>query len=659
MCTAGRGDDTTAVVAPQEAEVLPVHAASHAGRPIGRTAAAALLAVGVLAGTPAMASTAAAAPGSAWGSIAAPSVPQLAPAVSHLDPGLRAAGGVVERVLVTASGGVHAAADAVRSVGGRVGAALPLVDGVAAAVPAARLAELSAVAGVLAVTKDRHVSFTALQDEARDGSSPFTATTQATAAWGAGNRGRGVGIAVLDTGVSSVDAFAGRLVHGPDLSGEGTTVDTFGHGTVMAGLAAGRDTDRAGLRSGVAPEATVVAVKVAGRNGAVDVSTILQGMHWVSAYAEQYGIRVLNLSWGTASTQDPAVDPLNHAVQRLWQQGIVVVVSAGNSGPAAGTIAKPGDDPMVLTVGAYDDKGDSNTRNDTVPAWSSRGPTAAGLAKPDLVAPGRTLVTAGSPGSAVMQENPKALLTGGLVKGSGTSQAAAVTSGLAALVVAAHPTWTPDQVKRVLTRTASPLTSAPSGTAGAGRVQLAAALTADPGPAVWQRPTATGLGSLEDSRGGSTVEVVCPGATEATPVLGEVDVRCEAWDAAAWTGSRWNGDAWTGSRWNDAAWTGSRWNGESWTGGTWSGGAWSDQAWTGSRWNGSNWTGSRWNGSRWNGSRWNGSRWNGSRWNGSRWNGSRWNSTLDVTQSNDFLTAFWGQRPKAGLTLPGETSDAE
>ena len=567
--------------------------------------------------------------------------------LGHLDPGLRTDGPQAQRVLVTA-GSPQAAAEAVRSLGGRVGVTLPLVGGVAATVAADRLPELAATAGVRAVTKERQVRFAGTGADPTKGASSFASPASLGAAWSAGNRGRGVGIAVIDTGVSSVDGLAGRLVHGPDLSGEGSTIDTHGHGTVMAGVAAGAAAG-SGTHSGVAPEATVVAVKVAGRNGAVDVSTMLQAMHWVSAYADQYGIRVLNLSWGTDSTQDPAVDPLNHAVQRLWQQGIVVVVAAGNSGPRAGTVTKPADDPMVLTVGAYDDKGDADDRNDTVPAWSSRGPTAAGIAKPDVVAPGRTLVSLRSPGSEIEAANPRALVGAGHILGSGTSQAAAVVSGLSALVLAQHPTWTPDQVKRALTSTAAPLTSAARTDQGAGRVRLAGALTAAPGPATWQHPTATGLGSLEASRGSSHVEVVCPDAQVATVVVGELDARCEGWDGSRWSGSRWSGDAWTGSRWSHEDWTGSRWSGSEWTGGSWSG----------SRWSGEAWTGSRWSGSAWSGSRWSGSRWSGSRWSGSRWSGSRWSSTLEATQRDGFLTAFWGHKPPAGLTLPGEVADTQ
>ena len=604
----------------------------------GRATGVLLLVALVATLVQALSSAASSSQGSSWGR------------VSHLDPGLTTLGSGLSSVLVTATGGVEAAADAVRATGGSVRAPLPLVDGVAASVPATRLGELSLTPGVLAVTKDRDAGFTAAPADpsstgtaqgdaapsAGASTSTFAAASQVGAAWSKGNQGQGVGIAVLDTGVSAVPDFAGRLVQGPDLSGEDSPVDTHGHGTVMAGVAAGSGAASAGRHTGVAPQATVVSVKVAGRDGAVDVSTILQAMHWVSSYREQYGIRVLSLSWGTPSTQDPAVDPLNHAVQRLWQQGIVVVVAAGNSGPHAGTVTKPADDPMVLTVGAYDDKGDSSAGNDTLTSWSSRGPTAAGIAKPDVVAPGRTLVAARSIGSEIEAANPSGLVGDGYIKGSGTSQAAAVVSGLAALVLAEHPTWTPDQVKRVLTDTASPLTSAGRASQGAGRVQLAAALQADPGPAHWQVPTATGVGSLELSRGGSTVEVVCPGAVEATPLVGELDARCQPWSGSRWSGSRWSDEAWTGSRWSEEAWAGSRWSGTDWTG---------------SRWSDSTWSGSRWSGSRWSGEAWAGSRWSGSRWSGSRWSGSRWSSLSPVTKGDDFLTAFWGQEAGEGRTL--------
>ena len=616
-------------------------------RSLDRRAVAALVALLALLGTQMSAAAAPAARGSAWGFSAA------------LDPGLPTVGDSLQKVIVTARGGAAAAAEAVRRIGGTVGDSLPLVGGVSAKVPAAQLTELAELPGVTAVTANRTAFFEELSYDESVTASNFTKSTGATSAWAQGNLGTGVGIAVLDTGVSEMNDFKGRLIHGPDLSGEGTLVDTYGHGTVMAGVAAGSGMDSAGnpggAYTGVAPKANVVAVKVAGRNGAVDVSTMLQGMHWVNAYKEQFNIRVLNLSWGTTSTQDPKVDPLNYAVQRLWQNGIVVVVAAGNLGPNKSTITKPADDPMVLTVGAYDDKSDLNPGNDGLNSWSSRGPTAQGLNKPDVVVPGRTLIAARSFGSKVEVENTKAHVAPSYIKGSGTSQAAAVVSGLAALVVAKNPGYTPDQVKKVLMSTASPIGAGVTNE-GSGRVQLAAALSSDPGAASWQTPTATGLGSLEASRGGRNVEVVCPGQTTRTVVTGEIDVMCEAWNGSAWTGSAWTGSAWTGSAWTGSAWTGSAWTGSAWTGSAWTGSAWTGGIWTGSAWTGSAWTGSAWTGSAWTGSAWTGSAWTGSAWTGSAWTN---NEFTTAEYGDEFLTAWWGNTPPMHKRIPGEANGFE
>jgi serine protease AprX len=143
--------------------------------------------------------------------------------------------------------------------------------------------------------------------------------------------------------------------------------------------------------------ATVVAVEVAGRNGVVDVSTILQGMHWVSAYKDQFNIRVMNLSWGTASRHDPSLDPRlcsgfgKRASSWWWRPAT----------PAPSTVMKPADDPLVLTVGAFDDEQNLDAADDSIPSWPSRGPTAAGLAKPDVVASDRFLTATRSFGSHV------------------------------------------------------------------------------------------------------------------------------------------------------------------------------------------------------------------------------------------------------------------
>ena len=501
-------------------------------------------------------------------------------------------------------GAADAVADAVRRVGGTVGATLSIVDGVVADLPASQVDILRHDDAVRAVTPNSGITFESFTYGDDTTGSAFVGSTGAGSAWAGGNKGAGVGVAVIDTGTSPMPDFSGRLVHGPDLSGEGSIIDTYGHGTVMSGLVGGSGADSAstGAYTGVAPKAHVVSVKVAGRNGVTDVSTVLQAMHWVSAYKDQYNIRVLNLSWGTASTQDPSVDPLNYAVQRLWRQGIVVVVAAGNSGPDSGTIRKPADDPVVLTVGAYDDKGNTNPTDDQLPKWTSRGPTPAGVAKPDVVAPGRTVVAQRSYGSSVESDNAKALVSPSYIKGSGSSQAAAVTSGLAALLVAARPELTPDQVKSLLTRTASPLANESPTGQGAGRISLAAALTADPGPAQWQATPATGLGSLEASRGGRNIETDCGNDGTIDVIRGEITAQCQAWNGGTWTGGTWTGGTWTGGTWTGGTWTGGTWTGGTWTGGTWT-------------------------------------------------------ASLYGDDYVEFLNAFWGERPKYSQNLPGEVSE--
>jgi serine protease AprX len=549
---------------------------------------------------------------------------------------------------------VRGAATAVSRAGGHVVAAEPMIRGVRAAVAAAKLDRLACASPIVSISANRSVHFQS-SDLISSGAtaSDFVKTSNAPALWKAGATGK-VGVAVIDTGISPMDDLAGRVVYGPDLSGEGTTVDSFGHGTVMAGIIGGNGKDSGSSSSlgytGMAPDSTLISVKVAGRNGATDVSTVLEAMHWVSAYKTQFNIRVLNLSWGTPSTQSPTVDPLDYAVERLWRQGIVVVVAAGNSGPTAGTILKPADDPLVLTVGAYDDGGQVGTGGDVIPAWTSVGPTAAGLAKPDLVAPGRTLIGQRSYGSLIEADNPTALVAPSYIKGSGTSQAAAVTSGAAALLLQARPSLTPDQVKYILTATAKPIGGVSKYAQGSGRLDLSKVDGASAGAALQQVSVATGLGSLELSRGGHHVTVDCGQDGTLDVVIGEMTADCQQWDGSSWTGSSWTGSSWTGSSWTGSSWTGSSWTGSSWTNATWTGSSWTGGTWTGSSWTGSSWTGSSWTGSSWTGSSWTGSSWTGSSWTGSSWTHADWSTG----GPSDFLTLWWGSRPARNLHVPGE-----
>ena len=487
-----------------------------------------------------------------------------------------------QRVLVRAvPGRGPAAAAAVRAVGGRILRNLPIVDGVAASVPVDQLGPLSRSRWIAAVTPDAAVQ---LSDASYDGTavaSTYPETSGASAAWAGGTAGAGVTVAVLDTGVSPVPDLAGRVVAGPDFSGErNSTHDSFGHGTVMAGIVAGDGATSRGLPGGayvgMAPKAKVLSVKVAGRNGATDVSTVLAALQWITSAAPAYGIRVVNLSWGTSSRQSAVVDPLDYAVERVWRSGVVVVVSAGNTGPVSGTIAKPGDDPMVITAGAYDDGHDTDLANDAVTTWSSRGPTVDGVNKPDLVAPGRTLVSTVDPHSLIAMQHPGALVGRGYIVGSGTSQAAAVTSGAVALLLSARPGLSPDQVKVALRTTAVRITDTPRSVQGRGRVALDRALLATPSSAV-QTGRATGLGSLEASRGDRHLLTTCQGTSEPRAITGEMDALCRPWTADSWTADSWTADSWTADSWTADSWTADSWTADSWTADSWTSAFWGQQ----------------------------------------------------------------------------------
>ncbi len=522
------------------------------------------------------------------------------------------------------------AAAAVRRLGGTVTRDLPLVLGVAARVPSA--AALAREPGIRAVTPDLPVQFTALADsdasDASDGAkavrvrSVFRDEIGATALGADGSTGGHVRVALIDTGVSDSPDLAGRVVDvvdpggvGPagqtgtvrpdvscvDFSGEGDCIDRYGHGTFVAGLIAGNGASSAGLFAGVAPSADIVSLKIAGRNGATDVSKVLAAIQWVVSFRDRYGIKVLNLSLGTNSRVPYSIDPLNFAVEQAWRAGITVVAAAGNSGDAAGTIAKPGDDPLVVTVGAVDDRETTKVDDDRLPDFTSRGPTHDAVAKPDVVAPGARLVSLRLTDSYIEQQVGGGSLAGGPYaayrRGSGTSMATAVTSGAVALLLERHPTWSPDRVKFALTATARKVASHDPSDVGAGLVSLLGADVAPPGFANLDVATlAVGGGSLDGARGTVHVGVCDPHLGECErcdldgdcPVLtGDTTGQTKTFDSEQFTSGNWNETTWYVSQWAAPLLTtepyGNSWLGNSWLGNSWLGNSWLGSSWYGSK----------------------------------------------------------------------------
>jgi serine protease AprX len=453
--------------------------------------------------------------------------------------------------------------------------------------PAAAVAELARLAGVRSVTPDgkARVQGAAAATTIR---SVYPRVVRADAAWKRGITGRGVTVAVLDTGVASVPDLAGRLVpvHNDltgrtepckNLSGELDCNDRYGHGTFIAGLVAGNGTSSGGRWKGVAPGASILSVKAAGADGSADVSNILAAIQWVVSFKDQYNIRVLNLSLGTDSTQDWRTDPLNYAVERAWAAGMTVVVAASNKGPAAGTITKPADDPWVVTVGATDDRGTVSVSDDRLPDFSGRGPTAHGLAKPDLVAPGAHVVSLRAPGSTIDTQFPN-YVDGSYRQGSGTSMATGVVSGAVALMLQANPGFSPDRVKHALVATARDAASADPLAVGAGVVDAsAAAFSAPAGVANQGLARSNGQGSLGQSRGTVQVQLDDPLGTVLGPTLGAtLTAQLLLWNPGGYTGvpwvpSSWYLSTWEIHRWNRVSWYGNDWSGRKWHGSSWYG----------------------------------------------------------------------------------------
>ncbi|HEX5268319.1 MAG TPA: S8 family peptidase [Acidimicrobiales bacterium] len=454
----------------------------------------------------------------------------------------------------------------------------------------------------------------------------FVADTGADKLANRANQGQGVTVAVLDTGINSSLADLSNVVGGVDLTGGNSPfTDEYGHGTFVAGLVAGSGASSGGQYTGEAPGADLVSIKAAGASGVTTASTIISGISWAVQNQSTYNIGVLNLSFGALPTGPTNTEPMDRAVEAAWKAGIVVVVSAGNAGPFNGTIMSPGDDPLAITVGAYADNNSPKPANWAMCSFSSVGPTQYdGWFKPDLVAPGRSVVSVADPGSTIYTANPQALVGNANFVGSGTSFSAAITSGAAALVLSAHPDANPNGVKGRLVGNAVPGPAQDPFVDGHGVLN---AFYAAQGPAL--RYDQTAARQAESNHPGSVIDLGSSwnGSSWNAANWTGSSWNGSSWNGSSWNGSSWNGSSWNGSSWNGSSWNGSSWNGSSWNGSSWNGSSWNSMVWDGSSWNGSSWNGSSWNGSSWNGSSWNGSSWNGSSWNGSSWNGSSWNGS--------------------------------
>lgn len=467
----------------------------------------------------------------------------------------------------------------------------------------------------------------------------------ARTSWAAGYTGKGIDVALIDTGVAPVPGLtSGNVIHGPDLSFDAAHpdvrhLDAFGHGTHMASIIAGRDRamSPAGYAGqtqfqGIAPDSRLISLKVGASDGAVDVSQVIAAINWVTENRNKHGlnIRVLNLSYGTDGVQNYLVDPLVLAIEEAWRAGIVVVVAAGNDGTSWQNLANPAQSPMVIAVGASDPQGTEARIDDTVPDFSDRGTIRRHV---DVVAPGVHLLGLRVPNSAVDQANPTAVTDGRLFRGSGTSQAAAVVSGSVALLLQRNPGLTPDAVKALLWLTSTPLTLGTVLNSGAGIIDIRGAELLAPVPSLLGgllglgdillaeinrlkhlAAPGTGTGSLDAARGSARLVV------DGVPLDGEQDIFGSPWDAGRWSSATRGESTWYLGWWNTGRWTGTSWErndptrwqavdddrpywfgtpADDWVSRSWVAGGWDSRTWVDQSWTSRSWVGSRWSMNGW------------------------------------------------------------
>jgi serine protease AprX len=456
---------------------------------------------------------------------------------------------------------------------GRAGSSLGIVGGASGHLNAVAIRALTNNPNVAAIYEDVVIPRAAVSDA--NLATAYPAEVNAPPAWLQNTTGAGVTVAVLDSGINPDPDLAARILTSVNFAEPLTSPDPGGHGTHVAGIIAGDGTKSAGQYIGVAPHANLVDVRVINGAGNASASSVIAGIQWTVANASLYGIRVVNLSLGGLPVTDYEHDPVAAAVEIAWLRGLVVVTAAGNSGIAVDT---PGVDPFVLTVGALDDQGTPSLLDDALPVWTAWGTPALGTPKPDIVAPGRRIVSLRVPGSTLDALNPDRVVTATngatYFRLSGTSMSAGVVSGVVALLLQGHPLLKPNQVKAVLAGTAAPFgqltaTLVPGPVAGRGVVDEQAASAA-----------ATALAA---NRG---LRVADPAAQSLYPLLSGQPL---VWKNPTLNGIDWTQYNWTKLIWDDAAWDNLSWDAFNWDSLGWNTLNWADAAWDAIAWNDAAW----------------------------------------------------------------------
>jgi serine protease AprX len=452
--------------------------------------------------------------------------------------------------------------------------------------------------GISAISLDPQVAFIHLDSTVRAESvagSPvplsaaYPRAVKADQVWPQGPTGAGITVAVLDSGINAdldLTQPQNRLLAAANFAGNrGGLADAGGHGTHVAGIVAGNGQRSAGEYVGIAPGANVLDVRVLDRNGNGRISSVIRGIEWVLAHRDQYNIRFINLSLGMPARLPYQSDPLCAAVEIAWERGVVVLAAAGNRGPAAGSVDSPGIDPYVITVGATDDRATNTVDDDILNSFSSWGTPAGSSPKPDVVAPGRRIVSLRSPGSYLDTQYPDRVTTAQngatYFRLTGTSMATPVVAGSAALLLQHQTGLTPNQVKAILVGKTRPWGSATGGGSlpnpsadGSGLVDALASVYSPPLPPAnqAQRPANTLARALYPILYGQ------PLTWKDLHYLG-IDWSQLTWTNLAWDNLAWDNLAWDNLAWDNLAWDNLAWDNLAWDNLAWDNLAWDNLAW--------------------------------------------------------------------------------
>jgi serine protease AprX len=440
---------------------------------------------------------------------------------------------------------------AVSALGGRVTFDLQMIDAFAAEMTAQAATRLSNVAGVRWVSLDAPLASTDCTIDCLTSDinlkSVYEKTINANKVWLSTpkRQGTGIGVAVIDAGINwQTDLYTkygqNRVVANVRFNTDynQTTFDNFGHGSHIAGIVAGNGTVSNGKYVGVAPNANIINVKVSNDDGSATTSKVVAGLQWVLQNRALYNIRVVNLSLNSTINESYHTSPLDAAVEILWFNGIVVVVSAGNSG--SGAIYPPANDPFVITVGSTDDKGTTNLVDDVVTNFSAYGTTQDGFAKPDLVAPGRNIISLmGNTNGVIPTQYPANRVDNTYFRMSGTSMSAPMVAGAVALLLEDEPNLNPDQVKYRLLATANQSWSGYNATtAGAGCLDVYAAVN--------------GTTTQTANTGIIASQLLWTGSTP------------PPWDSVQWGSVQWGSVQWGSVQWGSVQWGSVQWGSDYW-----------------------------------------------------------------------------------------------